>query len=64
MFVIGLFIEINCICIYLELEEVECAVCKDNFEEGNNVIELPCNHLFHPDCILPWLENVRIILFY
>jgi len=42
-----------------ELEEVECAVCKDNFEEGDNVIELPCNHLFHPDCILPWLENVR-----
>eukprot|EP01103_Thecamoeba_quadrilineata_P003663 TRINITY_DN13422_c0_g1_i1.p1 TRINITY_DN13422_c0_g1~~TRINITY_DN13422_c0_g1_i1.p1 ORF type:complete len:210 (+),score=27.38 TRINITY_DN13422_c0_g1_i1:154-783(+) len=37
--------------------EKECAVCKDEFIKENQVVELPCEHLFHKDCILPWLES-------
>ncbi|EEF50227.1 E3 ubiquitin-protein ligase RING1-like [Ricinus communis] len=41
----------------LEGEEVVCAVCKDEFVIDVDVKILPCNHFFHPDCILPWLNS-------
>eukprot|EP00743_Colponemidia_sp_Colp-15_P002775 GILK01003003.1.p1 GENE.GILK01003003.1~~GILK01003003.1.p1 ORF type:complete len:299 (+),score=37.01 GILK01003003.1:83-979(+) len=36
---------------------VDCAVCKDEFSEGDTAKKMPCLHLFHPDCILPWLKD-------
>ncbi|KAK8519029.1 hypothetical protein V6N13_017722 [Hibiscus sabdariffa] len=34
----------------------QCAVCMDDFEEGIQAKRMPCKHLYHKDCILPWLE--------
>jgi hypothetical protein len=34
-----------------------CTVCHEVFAEGDQVMELPCNHSFHDGCILPWLEG-------
>jgi hypothetical protein len=35
-----------------------CAVCQDECEPGASVIALPaCRHLFHADCLLPWLAR-------
>jgi len=34
----------------------ECAICKDVFEVGVDYVEMPCTHIFHPDCLHPWLD--------
>ncbi|XP_007009248.2 PREDICTED: probable E3 ubiquitin-protein ligase RHC2A [Theobroma cacao] len=36
--------------------ELYCAVCKEQFELGTKVRNMPCNHLYHSNCILPWLQ--------
>lgn len=40
---------------HLGTDAAQCAVCKDEFEWGSKVKQMPCKHLYHPDCILPWL---------
>ncbi|KAE8702588.1 anaphase-promoting complex subunit 2-like isoform X1 [Hibiscus syriacus] len=37
-------------------DELCCAVCKEQFELGTKVLNMPCNHLYHSNCILPWLQ--------
>ncbi|KAL6861698.1 hypothetical protein ACP4OV_017398 [Aristida adscensionis] len=34
----------------------QCAVCMDDFHLGASAKQLPCKHVFHKDCILPWLD--------
>lgn len=34
-------------------------MCFDEFKSEEKVNQLPCQHLYHPDCIKPWLELVR-----
>jgi hypothetical protein len=34
---------------------VSCAVCKDGVEAGESARRLPCAHIYHDGCILPWL---------
>ncbi|ELV09313.1 RING finger protein 126 [Tupaia chinensis] len=39
---------------------LECPVCKDDYALGESVRQLPCNHLFHDSCIVPWLEQPAV----
>lgn len=43
-----------------DLKDMEsaCAVCKDDFKTGDKLIQFPCpnKHLYHPECIHPWLK--------
>ncbi|XWS55751.1 hypothetical protein CRYUN_Cryun09bG0027500 [Craigia yunnanensis] len=36
---------------------IECVICKEEMKEGRDVCKLPCQHLFHWICILPWLKK-------
>lgn len=35
-----------------------CSVCHDGMEEGAEVVELPCQHCYHEECITAWLKDV------
>lgn len=33
-----------------------CSVCQENFKIGDSVKTLPCSHIFHSECIVPWFR--------
>ncbi|GAA5882057.1 hypothetical protein JCM1840_004240 [Sporobolomyces johnsonii] len=35
----------------------DCPICQDAFQLSEELIPLPCRHLFHSDCIVPWLKT-------
>jgi hypothetical protein len=37
--------------------ENSCSVCKDEFENSQIALNLPCKHFFHDECIQPWLKE-------
>jgi E3 ubiquitin-protein ligase RNF115/126 len=39
-----------------KFEGIECSVCKDKYEIDNLIVTMPCTHVFHTDCLLPWLD--------
>ncbi|XP_005279307.1 E3 ubiquitin-protein ligase RNF181 [Trachemys scripta elegans] len=38
---------------------LKCPVCLLEFEEDEGARKMPCEHLFHSGCILPWLGKTN-----
>ncbi|KFK35098.1 hypothetical protein AALP_AA5G235100 [Arabis alpina] len=38
-------------------DEKRCTVCLEDFEPKETVMLTPCKHMFHEECILPWLKT-------
>jgi hypothetical protein len=36
-----------------------CIICLGDFQDGDEVVQLPCNHTFHEECIGHWLVRSR-----
>jgi len=34
-----------------------CMICFDEFNVEQSVLKLPCNHLYHKDCIVPYFKE-------
>lgn len=43
---------------HIEDDSATCPVCKERMELSEIAKELPCQHIYHESCIMPWL-NVR-----
>lgn len=44
----------------VKTSNLQCTVCMEDFQVGDSARQLPCEHFFHQDCILPWLNLVSI----
>jgi len=42
-------------------ETKQCPVCLKEFETDSKAKLMPCQHVFHQECIIPWLEKVRSV---
>ena len=42
-----------------EVWGTDCAVCLSEFENSEQVRELPCDHIFHDDCINSWFLKAK-----
>ncbi|CAA7058237.1 unnamed protein product [Microthlaspi erraticum] len=37
-------------------EDADCCICLCSYEDGAELVSLPCNHHFHSTCIVKWLK--------
>lgn len=40
-----------------EMEGPHCSICLSEYENGETLLQLPCQHLYHDDCINSWTAN-------
>ena len=45
---------------YSKIKEKKCSICLLKYKKPDIIKEFPCNHIFHKNCILRWLEKSNI----
>lgn len=47
--------------ITIDTEGKNCPICLKEFKINEKAKNLPCEHFFHPTCILTWLNKVKMV---
>ena len=42
-------------------DEKDCIICLLQFMEGNDIILLNCNHIYHSNCLKIWLSMRNMV---
>jgi hypothetical protein len=45
---------------YSKNKEKKCSICLLKYQKPDILKEFPCNHIYHKNCILKWLNNSNI----
>ena len=48
---------LNTLLLCEELPDESCSICLEEFKTGDNIKKLNCTHIFHKECLEPWLNN-------
>lgn len=40
-----------------EFGDLTCVVCQEELSENEAIVQMPCSHVFHGQCILQWLKQ-------
>ena len=40
-----------------KFETKECVISMEDFNDGDDIIQLPCKHIFQPEAIKTWMKN-------
>ena len=48
---------LNTLVVCEELPENNCSICLEEFKNQDILKKLNCNHIFHKDCLEPWINN-------
>jgi len=43
--------------VTINVQTDECAICLSQFGRSDDVVDLPCKHTFHRDCVLRWFRE-------
>ncbi|XP_010473696.1 PREDICTED: E3 ubiquitin ligase BIG BROTHER-related-like [Camelina sativa] len=41
-------------------DDSQCSICLVDYENGDKITTLPCNHIYHKDCISQWLKQNKV----
>jgi E3 ubiquitin-protein ligase RNF13 len=48
----------------VDIEHTECAICLEDYIEGDQLRTLPCKHEFHAKCVDAWLTSHKKFVSY
>ncbi|CAN8244595.1 unnamed protein product [Cochlearia groenlandica] len=40
-------------------DDSQCSICLVDYANGDKILTLPCNHIYHKDCISHWLKQSK-----
>jgi hypothetical protein len=49
---IALSVEMMC-------EQPSCPICSEDYSPNEEVLRMPCAHVYHSGCVMPWLETKK-----
>ena len=44
---------------FSRLKQTDCSICRELYDDNDEIVVLPCIHFYHKKCVLQHLRNVR-----